>query len=166
MPFKDDENLDPFVINIRYAAMTMISIMGGLYIGRKISNIVRHAASLVSVGPSKMVLVVREDLKMGKGKIASQCSHATLMAYKRGLKVTPRVIQAWESLGQPKVVLKAPNIEEIEKLIKVAKDEGVITSVVQDAGRTQVNPGSITVLAIGPAATTSVDKVSGHLKLL
>ena len=26
----------------------------------------------------KMVLVVRNDLKMGKGKAAAQCSHATL----------------------------------------------------------------------------------------
>lgn len=162
----NDKTLDSFGITVRCAAMAVISFMGGLYIGRKLSNTIRHVASLVSVGPSKMVLVVREDLKMGKGKIASQCSHATLMAYKSGLKLNPNVIQAWESLGQPKVVLKAPNIEEIEKLIKVAKDEGVITSMVRDAGRTQVNPGSITVLAVGPGATTSVDKVTGHLKLL
>jgi PTH2 family peptidyl-tRNA hydrolase len=31
----------------------------------------------------KMVLVVREDLKMGKGKIGAQCGHATLGAYKQ-----------------------------------------------------------------------------------
>merc|ERR1719342_102858 len=161
MTFANDKTPDSFGINVRYAAMAIISVMGGLYIGNKLRNTIRHVASLVSVGPSKMVLVVREDLKMGKGKIASQCSHATLMAYKRGLKFTPKLIQAWESLGQPKVVLKAPNIEEIEKLIKVAKDEGVITSMVCDAGRTQVNPGSITVLAVGPGVTASVDKVTG-----
>ena len=30
-----------------------------------------------------MVLVVRADLKMGKGKIGAQCGHAVLGAYKQ-----------------------------------------------------------------------------------
>ena len=29
----------------------------------------------------KMVMVVRDDLKMGKGKMGAQCGHATLGAY-------------------------------------------------------------------------------------
>ena len=36
--------------------------------------------------PMKMVLVVRTDLDMGKGKIAAQCGHATLAAYKIAVK--------------------------------------------------------------------------------
>ena len=36
--------------------------------------------------PLKMVLVVRTDLDMGKGKIAAQCGHATLAAYKIAAK--------------------------------------------------------------------------------
>ncbi|CAL4130419.1 unnamed protein product [Meganyctiphanes norvegica] len=166
MKLESNENFDSFGLKVRFGAMVFISFMGGLYIGRKLSNTVRRVASLASVGPSKMVLVVREDLKMGKGKIASQCSHATLIAYKRGLQVIPNIVQAWEDLGQPKVVLKAPNMEEIERLIKVAVDEGITTNIVRDAGRTQVNPGSVTVLAVGPGATTSVDRITGHLKLL
>ena len=34
----------------------------------------------------KMVLVVRTDLKMGKGKIGAQCGHATLGSYKSALR--------------------------------------------------------------------------------
>jgi PTH2 family peptidyl-tRNA hydrolase len=33
------------------------------------------------VSEVKLVMVVREDLKMGKGKIGAQCGHATLGAY-------------------------------------------------------------------------------------
>ena len=43
----------------------------------------RRAVSAVGGGGRgelKMVLVVRQDLAMGKGKIAAQCSHATLGA--------------------------------------------------------------------------------------
>jgi len=151
---------------VRNGAMTAVCFMGGLYIGRKLSNTLRHLTSLAAVGPSKMVLVVRGDLKMGKGKIASQCSHATLMAYKKGLKVSPKIVEAWECIGQPKVVVKAPSIEEIERLVKVAANEDVLTCTVCDAGRTQVDPGSVTVLAVGPGDTASVDRVTGHLKLL
>ena len=34
-------------------------------------------------GEMKMVLVIRSDLKMGKGKIGAQCGHAVLGAYRQ-----------------------------------------------------------------------------------
>jgi len=166
MPLTSNKDTESVALDTKSGAMAVICFVSGLYIGSKLSNILRHITSLVSVGRSKMVLVVREDLKMSKGKIASQCSHATLLAYKKGIKVRPKLIDAWESIGQPKVVLKVPNIEELERLIKIATNEGVLTCKVCDAGRTQVNPGSVTVLAVGPGDTASVDRVTGHLKLL
>lgn len=60
----------------------------------------------------KMVLVVRNDLKMGKGKAAAQCSHATLGCYKTALK-SPRLLSYWEDNGQPKVVLKCEEEKEL-----------------------------------------------------
>jgi hypothetical protein len=33
--------------------------------------------------PLKLVMIVRTDLKMGKGKIAAQCCHAAVGAYRR-----------------------------------------------------------------------------------
>ncbi|XP_035540562.1 peptidyl-tRNA hydrolase 2, mitochondrial-like isoform X2 [Juglans regia] len=54
----------------------------------------------------KMVLVVRNDLKMGKGKIAAQCSHATLGLYKKVLHRAPKTLNRWEMCAQPKVVVK------------------------------------------------------------
>lgn len=53
----------------------------------------------------KMVLVVRNDLKMGKGKAAAQCSHATLGCYKKAMKF-PRILRQWEYMGQAKIALK------------------------------------------------------------
>lgn len=54
---------------------------------------------------SKMVLVVRNDLKMGKGKVAAQCAHAAVAAYKQARK-HPGVLKAWENCGQTKITLK------------------------------------------------------------
>lgn len=52
------------------------------------------------------------------------------------------------------------------ELEEVAKKAGLPTYQVHDAGRTQIAAGSQTVLAIGPATKSALDKITGHLKLL
>ncbi|KFP31348.1 hypothetical protein N325_11393 [Colius striatus] len=116
-------------------------------------------------GEFKMVLIVRNDLKMGKGKVAAQCSHAAVSAYKQVQKRNPELLKQWEYCGQPKVVLKAPDEETLLQLLTNAKQLGLTVSLIQDAGRTQIAPGSKTVLGIGPGPADVIDKVSGHLKL-
>ncbi|KAI8540592.1 hypothetical protein RHMOL_Rhmol09G0275300 [Rhododendron molle] len=111
------------------------------------------------------VLVVRNDLKMGKGKIAAQCSHATLGLYKKLLRRAPKSLNRWEMCGQVKVVLKIENEEDLLVLQERAKSLNLPTHVTIDAGRTQIAPNSRTVMAImGPA--DMVDDVTGGLKLL
>lgn len=112
----------------------------------------------------KMVLVVRNDLKMGKGKIAAQCSHATLGLYKKLLRRAPKALNRWENCGQVKVVLKTESEEDMLVLQGRAKSLQLPNHITIDAGRTQIAPNSRTVMAIlGPADL--VDDVTGGLKL-
>ncbi|KFO99730.1 hypothetical protein N300_11156 [Calypte anna] len=101
----------------------------------------------------------------GGGKVAAQCSHAAVSAYKQLQRRNPDLLKQWEYCGQPKVVLKAPDEEALLQLLAEAKHLGLTVSLIQDAGRTQIAPGSQTVLGIGPGPADVVDKVSGHLKL-
>ncbi|XP_027161143.1 peptidyl-tRNA hydrolase 2, mitochondrial isoform X1 [Coffea eugenioides] len=111
------------------------------------------------------VLVVRNDLKMGKGKIAAQCSHATLGLYKKILHRAPKALNRWEMCGQVKVVVKIESEDEMLVLQERAKALSLPTHVTVDAGRTQIAPNSRTVMSIlGPA--DMVDDVTGGLKLL
>ncbi|XP_004307859.1 PREDICTED: peptidyl-tRNA hydrolase 2, mitochondrial [Fragaria vesca subsp. vesca] len=113
----------------------------------------------------KMVLVVRNDLKMGKGKIAAQCSHATLGLYKKLLRRAPKSLNRWEMCGQPKVVLKVETEEEMLVLQDRAKSLNLPNHITIDAGKTQIAPNSRTVMAIlGPIEV--VDDVTGGLKLM
>ncbi|KAH6811392.1 Peptidyl-tRNA hydrolase II family protein [Perilla frutescens var. hirtella] len=113
----------------------------------------------------KMVLVVRNDLKMGKGKIAAQCSHATLGLYKKILNRAPKSLSRWEMCGQVKVVVKIESEDDMLVLQERAKSLNLPTHITIDAGRTQIAPNSRTVMAIlGPADL--VDDVTGGLKLL
>ncbi|NXX92931.1 PTH2 hydrolase, partial [Centropus bengalensis] len=129
------------------------------------TNAGSEADILGESGEFKMVLIVRNDLKMGKGKVAAQCSHAAVSAYKQVQRRNPELLKQWEYCGQPKVVLKAPDEETLTQLLLDAKHLGLTVSLIQDAGRTQIAPGSRTVLGIGPGPADVVDKVSGHLKL-
>lgn len=131
-----------------------------------VANELGHETSVMGEGGEfKMVIVVRTDLKMGKGKVAAQCSHAAVSSYKQVQRRNPELLKQWEYCGQPKVVLKAPDEETLVHLLTEAKSLGLTVSLIQDAGRTQIAPGCRTVLGIGPGPAEIVDKVSGHLKL-
>ncbi|CAN6332373.1 unnamed protein product [Urochloa humidicola] len=114
----------------------------------------------------KMVLVVRQDLKMGAGKIASQCAHAATGLYAELMSSNRGLLRQWEQLGQAKIVLTCKNQQEMNRLKETAAHRGIPTFVVADAGRTQVLAGSKTVLAIGPGRKADIDSVTGKLRLL
>ncbi|KAK2587245.1 hypothetical protein KPH14_002982 [Odynerus spinipes] len=115
-------------------------------------------------GECKLVLVIRNDLKMGKGKVAAQCAHAAVSAYKSALK-HPSILKAWENSGQMKITVKVDNEDELLAIAKQAKAVGLLSNVVQDAGRTQIAPGSRTVCGVGPGPAELINEVTGHLKL-
>ena len=103
----------------------------------------------------------------GIGKIAAQCSHATLACYKYYVSKSPSspILKRWERGGQAKVVLQVRTEEELLLLQGQALSLGLCARVIQDAGRTQIASGSRTVLGIlGPKSV--VDSVTGDLKLL
>lgn len=119
----------------------------------------------------KLVLVVRTDLGMTKGKIAAQCSHATLACYKTLLRAPAnspqrKILSRWERLGQAKIAVQVKSQEEMLELRRKARSLGLTAEVIQDAGRTQIEAGSMTVLGVGPAPRSLVDQVTGGLKLL
>ncbi|KAL0720029.1 hypothetical protein Bca4012_069353 [Brassica carinata] len=115
----------------------------------------------------KMVLVARNDLKMGKGKIAAQCSLPLILLVKvfSSLAKIDLLLDRWENCAQPKVVVKIESEEEMLALRERAKSLKLPTHITIDAGKTQIAPDSRTVMAIlGPVDV--VDDVTGGLKLM
>eukprot|EP01135_Chromosphaera_perkinsii_P003299 Nk52_evm74s239 gene=Nk52_evmTU74s239 len=129
------------------------------------SSMGSYSSSLIGED-HKMVIAVRTDLKMGKGKIAAQCCHGAVAAYKSVHKNDPDRLKAWEWGGQPKVVVKVPNETVLDEITKTAASLGVPAHAIRDAGRTQIAAGSKTVVAVGPAPIDLVDQVTGGLSLM
>jgi len=111
----------------------------------------------------KQVMIVRTDLKMGKGKIAAQCCHGAIGAYK---KSPSDKIKKWENEAYAKVVLKVKTLEELNEIKSLADKKGIVNYRVVDAGRTQIPTSTVTVLALGPDEDEILDKLTGDLKLL
>lgn len=111
----------------------------------------------------KQVIAVRKDLKMDKGKIAAQVAHASLEAYRRA---GPEDVEEWEAGGMKKVVVGVEDLKELIRIKEMAKNEKLPYYVVRDSGRTQISPGTVTCLGIGPAKEERVDRITSDLKLL
>ncbi|VVB66214.1 Peptidyl-tRNA hydrolase [Candidatus Gugararchaeum adminiculabundum] len=113
----------------------------------------------------KQVIVVRNDLNIGKGKIAAHVAHASLEAYKKAKRENPELVEQWEEGGQKKIVVKVESEREIVELFEMAKKQAP-AALIKDAGHTQVEPGTIIALGIGPAEDAIIDKFTSKLKLL
>ena len=110
----------------------------------------------------KQTIAVRTDLGMGTGKLAAQVAHASLSAYE---DTDSRTASEWKGSGQQKVVLKVDGESQLFELADRADREGLAHAVIRDAGRTQLDPGTVTALAVGPGPEASVDRVTGDLSL-
>lgn len=116
--------------------------------------------------PIIMYFVINSDLNMSKGKCCSQVAHVTQEITERIIRSAydstklPEYYQTymkWKN-GSAKIVLKAPE-EKLKELMKL--DHCV---AIHDAGRTQVESGSLTCIGFYPS--TELGGVLKDLKLL
>ncbi|MBI2146320.1 peptidyl-tRNA hydrolase [Candidatus Woesearchaeota archaeon] len=111
----------------------------------------------------KQVILVRQDLKLPKGKLAAQVAHASVDAV---LKSDKKIVNAWMQEGMAKIVLKVKDEKELLHYFQHAKDTGITASLITDAGRTVIAPGTKTCVGIGPDAEEKIDRITGKLPLL
>ena len=102
------------------------------------------------------VFIVRKDLKMRRGKIAAQCGHATLAIFRKMIKHYPEIGNYWGEVDFPKQYFYTTSQEDMHQRENTARELGYYTTIIQDAGRTQIEAGSETVLVIGPVPTQRV----------
>lgn len=108
---------------------------------------------------------MRTDLDMGKGKMVAQGSHASVEAFLDCQRKHPDWVDRWLGEGQKKIVLKVDSKEALTMLFEEVK-RLLPAKLVTDAGHTQLEPGTVTCLGIGPAPETELDRFVSRYKLL
>lgn len=123
----------------------------------------------------KMVIVMRNDLGMRKGKCVVQGSHAALKIFFDRSTYVGSIIQivnitkdmvTWVKGRFTKICLRVDSEEELFDIYQVTKEVGLPVVIIRDAGLTEFKEPTYTCIAIGPAKSKEIDKLTGHLKLL
>lgn len=134
---------------------------------------------------SKQMIVMRRDLKMRKGKIAAQAGHACVEAVLLALKKEDRFdeikvgkdyvyldtndhtpLTDWFNKGVAKICVYVDSEEELLSIDEQAKEKGIISCLIQDAGYTEFHDQpTYTCLALEPLPIEEADKITGGLPL-
>lgn len=110
----------------------------------------------------KQVIIVRSDLALSKGKVATQVAHASVEAV---LVSGHGIVEKWHKQGMTKIVVEVGGKSELEKLIFTARNSGLVAVIVKDDGLTELTAKTVTCGAIGPDTTTKIDSITKNLKL-
>ena len=102
---------------------------------------------------------------MGKGKLAVQASHAAVSACEVTRRKEPTWFKNWLNTGHKKIAVKVANEEELRALEYRVMQAKLPYAVINDAGRTQLPPGTTTAMGIGPAPSSKFEPLTDHLKL-
>ena len=136
---------------------------------------------------SKMMIVVRRDLKMRKGKIAAQAGHACVEAALAALAREGRLsdviwadgfislrptekpetpLSAWFQNGTAKICVYVDSEEKLKEIDRRAKEAGILSVMIRDAGMTEFHgEPTYTCLALEPQTAGAVDPITGALPL-
>ena len=111
----------------------------------------------------KVVVCARYDLRMSPGKLAAQVGHGIHSLCRESEE---ELVEEWESEDSCSkiVVLGVRDESTLLQVIDRAESLGVGAFSVEDAGRTEVDPGTLTVAAIGPCYEELIDIITGHLR--
>lgn len=114
----------------------------------------------------KMVIAVRQDIQMNKGKTAAQVAHAAGGCLE-DVSARHPIVNQWLRSGQSKVVVKCNDLTQLLALQNLSDITGIMSHVVTDSGKTVFGDiPTVTCIAIGPDTVEQVNLVTQGLKLL
>src|ERR1035437_4871922 len=112
----------------------------------------------------KMIIVMRKDLNMRKGKMVAQGSHSAVGLVLENLE--SENVKSWLKSSFKKICVSVNSEEELLAIVSKAKNAGLMTKLIRDLGHTEFKEPTLTCAAIGPAKDLDLKPITGQLPLL
>jgi PTH2 family peptidyl-tRNA hydrolase len=120
------------------------------------------------IDPVKQLIIIRTDLAMGKGKVVTQGSHASI-AFALEILETHGLLtdiqKQWILDGQKKITLKVGSEKELLEIYDKAGELGLVPRMIIDHGLTQLKGHNRTCLSIDPEFESKLQPLKENLKL-
>lgn len=126
----------------------------------------------------RQIIIMRNDLGMRKGKMIAQGAHASMKVFLDCAETHHALGDSWLRVALTadmlawvdgiftKICVRVDSQAELFFVYEAAKAAGLPAALIQDAGHTEFKEPTYTCCAIGPAPKSSLDPITGHLKLL
>ena len=114
--------------------------------------------------PPTMAFLCRTDLDLSPGKLAVQCAHAAVESLRKAKQTHSRMVQRWRESASRKVCLAVENEDELSHFVGLVEGASLPFAVIKDAGLTEIPPGTVTVLGVGPGPRHTMDALFKNLR--
>ena len=111
-------------------------------------------------------IIVRKDLKMSPGKLSAQVAHAAVKAVMPYIYIKEPAVWEWFFGDHTKIVLGVKNLNEMNKIKQKLRLIGLYIYSIHDNGLTELEPGTLTCIAIKPVKKSRVVEIFKRLRLL
>ena len=113
----------------------------------------------------KTVIVVREDLDLPVGKWIAQAVHASSRVYNDMTPMTGKNSYKNKENMPVCIVCSVKTEKKLLNLYKKVVAAGVPVALQIDEGHNYLQPGTLTVLCIGPGPEVEINKLTKRLRL-
>nr|WP_250808524.1 peptidyl-tRNA hydrolase [Neorhizobium tomejilense] len=112
----------------------------------------------------KIWILARKDLDLSLGKFGPQAAHAAGTCMVISDRRDNSLVDDYLSQGQTKITVGVEDEDDLRKHIELCREAMLVTVLVQDAGRTELEGKTVTLGAVGPCLRSDLPGPTKRLR--
>jgi peptidyl-tRNA hydrolase len=110
-------------------------------------------------------ILARKDLPLSLGKFGAQAGHVAGTCMVLSDRRNSGDVDAYMAHGQPKITVAVDDEAELVKCFQLCRESMLVTVIVQDAGRTELDGKTLTMAAVGPCLRSELPQPVKRLQM-
>lgn len=110
-------------------------------------------------------ILARKDLPLSLGKFGAQAGHVAGTCMVLSDRRNSGNVDDYMAHGQPKITVAVDDEAELVKCFQLCREAMLVTVIVQDAGRTELDGKTLTMAAVGPCLRSALPQPVKRLQM-